>query len=276
MDRPSRRLSAPVLAILLAWVPSPASAQTLTTAEPEFLVITQETVRPGHEPAHAISEAQRAAAFAQAGSTDYYLAMTSITGPTAAWFMQPWFTYADWERASARARANDGLVATLDRLAADDATRVEHRRVVEAVAMPELGHGTMPNLNLVRFWQVTTIRIRPGYEEALVSAIQTYRGVVARADPDASWRVYRVSNGLPLGTYLIISSVESFVRFDAQADSDDAVAAAMTPREREILREFSREGLWRTTANRFRLDPRMSFVSAETRALDPAFWNGRQ
>lgn len=263
------------LPALVAVIATPAAAQILPTSEPEILVITRERIRPGHEGAHATTEAARATAFAAAGAPDYYLAMASMTGREEAWFVQPWATYADWGQALARTAADPALGAALGRAAADDAAHVERRLVVEAVAAPELGHGTPPNLNMVRFWRVTTMRVRPGYEDGFANAMTAYRSVVARADPDASWRVYRVTNGMPRGTFLIFSSFESFAQFDDLATADDAVSAAMPPVQREALKRFAAEGVRVTSSDRFRLDPVMSYVSEETRALDPAFWRRR-
>ncbi|MEX2156773.1 MAG: hypothetical protein WD773_08035 [Gemmatimonadales bacterium] len=39
-----------------------------------------------------------------------------------------------------------------------------------------------------------------------------------------------------------------------------------------VSTKFSRDGLLNSETNRFRLDPKQSYVSAETRATDPAFW----
>jgi hypothetical protein len=270
----SARLFVPLLALAAATA-APAAAQTLPTSEPEILVITRERIRPGHEGPHTLTEAARAATYAAAGSPDYYLAMTSMTGSAEAWFVQPWATYTDWGQARARNAADPTLVSSLARTAADDAVHVERRVVVEAVAAPTLGHGTPPNLNLVRFWHITTMLVRPGHEDAFAAAMQAYRAVVARADPNASWRVFRVTNGMPRGTFLIFSSFEAFTQFDDLASADDAVSAAMTASEREALRTFSREGVRLARSNRFSLDPTMSYVSEETRSLDPAFWRRR-
>jgi hypothetical protein len=47
---------------------------------------------------------------------------------------------------------------------------------------------------------------------------------------------------------------------------------AMTPAERDLFQKFDTEALISAETNRYRLDPAMSYVSAETRAADPAFW----
>jgi hypothetical protein len=40
-----------------------------------------------------------------------------------------------------------------------------------------------------------------------------------------------------------------------------------------VLGKFMKEGLISATTNRYRLDPRQSYVDAATKAKDPAFWS---
>ena len=47
----------------------------------------------------------------------------------------------------------------------------------------------------------------------------------------------------------------------------------MTPAERDVFKKFDTEALINAESNKYRLDPSMSYVSAETRASDPAFWS---
>jgi len=47
---------------------------------------------------------------------------------------------------------------------------------------------------------------------------------------------------------------------------------SFTPEERATMQKFSTEALVNSETNRFALNATMSYVSAETRATDPAFW----
>jgi hypothetical protein len=84
--------------------------------------------------------------------------------------------------------------------------------------------------------------------------------------------VYRVTHGMPGGTYLVYSSAASFGEFDDIMASDTAIGAAFTPEEAAVMQKFSTEAVQNSITNRFRLDPDMSYVSDETKALDPDFW----
>lgn len=45
-----------------------------------------------------------------------------------------------------------------------------------------------------------------------------------------------------------------------------------TPAEQAVIMKFSTDATVSWENNRFRLDPKQSYVSRETRATDPAFW----
>ena len=46
----------------------------------------------------------------------------------------------------------------------------------------------------------------------------------------------------------------------------------MTPEEMGVLGKFMKESVLNVSTNRYRLDPGQSYVNAETKAMDPAFW----
>jgi hypothetical protein len=273
MHKPLRH-SLTVLALLAAGA-TMAFGQALPTSQPKLLTIYREQIKTGHAAAHVKTESGWPAAFAKATSPDYYLAMASVTGPTEVWFVSPWDSYTAWGRSTERDAANAELSAELDRLSMADAEHVEGMRILEAVAHPDLSHGAYPDLNKQRFWEITTMRVRPGRGDQFAAAAKAYKAVASRAMPNARWRVYEITAGMAGPTYLIFSSVDSFGQFDAMMAEGMAVGKVMTPDERTIFQKFEAEALVSAETNRFRLDPAMSYVSAETKAADPAFWSKR-
>jgi len=248
-------------------------AQSLPTTQPRIIQIFREQIKTGHDAAHAINERGWPEAFAQAKSPDYYLAMVSMTGRAEVWYVAPWASYDAWGKAMARDQANAELSAQLQRLSMADAEHLDGVDVLEAVAMPDLSHGTFPDLNRARFWEITTFRLRPGAEGQFAEAAKVYGALAGKNAPGLSWRVYRVSAGLPGPTFLIFSSVQSFGEFDKMMAADEAVMKGATPQEMAVLQKFSTESMVSAVTNKYRLDPAMSYVSAETKATDPAFWN---
>jgi hypothetical protein len=250
-----------------------AFAQALPTSQPKLMTIYREQVKPGHAGLHAKVEAGWPAAFAKAKSPDYYLALASMTGPSEVWFISPWDSYTAWGKSTERDAANAELTAEQDRLSIADGAHLDAMRILEATARPDLSHGSYPDLNKQRFWEITIMRIRPGQEEAFAAAAKAYKAMASRGMPNARWRVYGITAGMPGPTFLIFSSVDTFSQFDTMMAEGMGAEKVMTAEERAIFKKFSTEALISDETNRFRLDPTMSYVSAETKAADPAFWS---
>ena len=272
---PSVRRLIPVVALLAVGAGS-AFGQPLPTSQPKILTIYREQIKIGHSGAHVKTEAGWPAAFAKANSPDYYLALASITGQSEVWFISPWDSYTAWGKSMARDAANQELTAELDRLSMVDAEHVDGLRIIEALARPELSHGEYPDLNKARFWDISVMRVRPGHDAQLAAAAGAYKAAADRASVTARWRMYQVTDGMPEPTVILFSSTESFGEFDGMLAGGEAMVKAMTPDELAAVQRFAAEGIISTESNRFRLDPDMSYVSAETKAADPAFWSKKR
>lgn len=248
-------------------------AQSLPTTQPKLLTITRERIKTGHDAAHVKTEAGWPAAYAQVKSPDYYLALVSMTGTTEVWFMTPRDSYTGWGKSMEREEANPQLTADLQRLWATDAEHLDGSDQIEATARPDLSHGSYPDLNHTRFWRIAVMRVRPGHEKQFADMIAVYKTVASRVAPNLAWRIYSVSAGMPGPTYLLFSSVQAFGQFDAMTADYNAVIKGATPQEVAVIQKFGADDLVSSTANRYRLDPAMSYVSDETKKADPAFWN---
>jgi hypothetical protein len=250
-----------------------ALGQGLPTSQPKLLMIVREQVKTGHSAAHVKTESGWPAAFAKAKSPDYYLALASVTGSPEVWFVQPYESYTAWDKSTQRNSANAELTAEQDRLSMADAEHLDGIRTLEAMARPDLSHGAYPDMNKQRFWEITIMRVRPGHDEQFAAAAKAYKAIATRAMPNARWRVYQITQGMAGSTYLIFQSVESFGQFDAIMAEGMAAQKTMTAEERSLFQKFDAEALISAESNRYRLDPNMSYVPAETRAADPAFWS---
>src|SRR5688572_25375060 len=260
-------------ALLFAASASIASSQGLPTSQPSLLTITREEVKVGHNAAHAAHEVGWPAAYAKAKSPDYYLALISETGPNEAWYIAPYASHDALGESMKTESANATLSAELARLSRIDAEHLSGRRVVHAAARTDLSYGTYPDMALARFWEITTFRVRPGYEEGFANAAKAYAAAAKRATPDASWRTYEVLAGMPGPTYLVFGSVKSFAEFDQAMQENMAMGKAFTPDELTMLQKFASTGMISTETQRFRLDAAQSYVDAATKAKDAAFWS---
>ena len=268
----------PALAVLQAALLSVSSAsmalsQGMPTSQPGVIQIVREDVKTGHNAMHAAHEAGWPAAYAKAKSPNYYLAMVAMTGPNESWYVVPFASHAAIGESLKRESDDKVLSAELDRLQKGDADHINSSRTLHAVARPDLSYGAFPDMALQRFWEITTFRVRPGYEEAFANAAKTYAAAAKRVAPDMSWRTYEVMAGLPGPTFLIFASVQSFADFDKSLQQGMELGKSFTAEEGATLEKFATAGMINAETQRFRLDPGQSYVDAATKAKDPKFWS---
>lgn len=263
-----------LLALMCAGGAGAAFAQTtgLPTSQPTLVTIIREDVKVGRAADHQRIEAGWPAAFARAKSPDYYLAMVSMTGLPEAWYIVPSASHTAIAEGMKRDDADATLSAELQRLSRADAEVVNSVRTIQAVARPDLSTGKYPDLARQRFWEIIIFRVRPGHEDEFAAAAKAYGTAAQRAAPNTSFRVYEVIAGMLTPTYIVFSSVENYADFDRMMADGLKTMQGFSSDEMTALTKFSRDGLLNSETNRFRLDPKQSYVSAETRATDAAFW----
>lgn len=253
-----------------------AQAPALPTSQPALLTIYREAVKIGRAAEHERIEAGWPAAYAKAKFPSYYLAMTSLTGRSEAWFLTPYASNAAVAEDMKREAADTLLAAELARLSRADAEVLDEWRIIQAVARPDLSYGTFPDLAKVRYWEIFTVRVRPGHEAEFEAAAKAYGAASGRVAPGRSYRVYQVSAGMLEPTFLVFSSVESYAQFDEMMASGQKTMQSFTPEEMATMQKFFTDGVINTETNRYALNPTMSYVAPETRATDPAFWTPKR
>jgi len=246
-----------------------AQGQGLPTTQPSMVTIIREQVKVGRAAEHARIEAGWPAAYGRTNSPDYYLAMTSMTGTPEAWYLIPSANHAAYAETMRRDAA---MSDELDRLSRADAEVLDGVRTIQGMARPDLSMGTFPDLAKQRFWEISIIRVRPGHEQEFDAAAKAYAAAAQRSAPNTQFRVYSVIAGMLTPTYIIFSSVANYGEFDQMMADGMKTMAGASAAEQAALQKFSTDATLTWETNRFRLDPRMSYVSRETRATDPAFW----
>jgi hypothetical protein len=267
-----RTLLSVIVPALVAGSAAAALGQGIPTTQPKFLSIVREQVKTGRAAEHARWEAGWPTALEKAKSPYNYLALVSLTGPAEVWYVSPFGSQAAFGEMMALEDRDAALRAELDRLRRGDAEFVSEIRELHAVARPEMSHGTFPDMAAMRFFEITTFRVKPGHAPAFAAAAKAYAAAVGRSASSASWRTYEVVAGAPDGTYLVFSSVPTFADFDKMMTEGEAAMKGLTFEERTTLTKYSTEASLGTTTNRFRVDPGQSYVPAETRQKDPSFW----
>lgn len=261
--------------LTLAWgAPGVAlsQAQGLPTSQPALVNIVREEVKVGRAADHARIEAGWPAAFGRATSPDYYLAMASLTGMPEAWYIIPAASHAALGESMKRDANDATLTAELERLSRADAEVLNSSQTIQAMARSDLSMGAYPDLSKQRFWEISMVRVRPGHEAEFDAAAKAYGTAAQRSAPNAQYRIYQVIAGMPTPAYIIFASVTSYGEFDQMFADGMKTMENATAAEQAALQKFSTDATFSWETNRFRLDPKQSYVSREVRASDVAFW----
>jgi hypothetical protein len=244
----------------------------LPTSQPKLLTIVREEVKPGMSADHAKHEAGWPAAFEKAKSPIYYIAITSMTGPSEAWYLAPYESHAAISENMKREDKDATLSAELGRLARRDAEFLNNVTVIQAAGRPDLSFGTFPDVGKARFFEIITFSVRIGKWEQFEEIAKLYGKIRKRVAPDSSYRVYSVIAGMPTPTYFVISSVDDYAKFDQSMADGAKTMKGTTPEEKAQFDKWSEVVVCEVT-QRFRVDPVQSYVPKETRDKDPEFWN---
>jgi hypothetical protein len=167
------------------------------------------------------------------------------------------------------------LSKELARVGLEDAKYINGLRILQAHAREDLSAGAFPDLTKARFFAITVIRVKPGHEAQFEAAAKAMGAARQRVAPKQGYRMYQVVAGMPTPTFLIFASVEKYDEFDGLTSAYQSTLKALTGEEREAREKFHSEGLISSEMNRYRLDPKQSYVSKATRATDPKFWSGK-
>lgn len=260
-----------LIALAVASAPFALAQGALPASQPKRLTIIREEVKVGRAGDHARNEAGWPAALEKAKAPVNYIAITSMTGPSEAWYLESFESYAA-EAAAMKHDENDPvLMAETDRLAARDAEFITSSTTIQTVARPDLSVGKFPDVGKIRFFQISTYTVRPGQDAKWDTLVKAYNASRLRVAPNASYRVYSVSAGMAAPTYLVIASVEDYGQFDQIAADHRATLSGANPAERAELDKYG-DLVVRAQTNLFRVDPVQSYVPKETREKDPDFW----
>ncbi len=247
-----------------AWAQAPAPAK--------YIRIFREEVKVGKGAAHEKFEVAYPQAFAKASWPRHYIAMTSISGPGEAWFIEGHDSMASIEQDEQASQKNAALQAELEGLSARDADFISSLRVIVARYREDLSYrASPPNLAKARYMWVYTDRIRPGHRNDYEQSVKMDASAYEKAKiTNERWACYQVVMGAPAGTYLYFGPMTSLS--EADVDNSKAYDEAMGEDNRARYRQITRDGVISGESQVFALSPKMSYVSKEFAAVDPEYW----
>lgn len=257
-----------LVALMAGSAAVPASAQ-VRTSQPAVLEIAREVLKAGRGGAHAAVEKDWAAFGRQHGSPGY-IALTSNSGASEAWFLFGHNSWAAYDSASAYAGKDPTYAAGNRRLAEMDGEHLTGTGSILATAVPEAGHGAFPDLSQARVYEITTFRMKMGMESALTQLGKGYAAIAKTNPAIAGWRVYYVAGGMPSGTFLAISTFPSYAAREANDKLMGAAIAATPKATMDALTKLGNDAVVSMDTRFFSVSPGMSLAPSEW--LAQPFW----
>ena len=182
------------------------TTQPTQPGPPNVLFIFREEVKAARGGAHEKLEIGYVRALQKANWPTYSLAITSVSGPHDAWFMTGYESYAAMEKDRMAMDQNAALISEFERLDAADAEFRTNQRGIIATHRPNLSYNVASiNLPQMRYFQINTVRVRPGHEEEWIEARRILVDALKKANNPTGSIVYGITSGMPNGTFLVFT-----------------------------------------------------------------------
>lgn len=265
-------LSGLVLVAPMAMVAEAQQAASPWT--PPKLLIYREEVKPGHGAGHAANEAEWAAAFRKANAPTHWVGMTTMMGPSEAWFLSAFESYEAFQKVEDAMDAVAALRAADDRFSTQEADHLSRTTAIMAGFRPGLSYQPAVNLPTMRYMQVDVVRVKPGHDREFRMMWRAMVEAHTKAKMDEHWAVYEVEAGAEDLTFFFFYPKVSLAGIDAAGPmhGTDAFRDAVGENGRIQMREGNQASVESSMTYVFRMRPGMSTVTKEWLDADPTFW----
>lgn len=263
-----------VAAMAIAWFAGnavPLRAQDQTSPIPKVLLIDREVVKFGKDTGHAKNEAAFARAAAAAKTPDHYLAVTTLSGPSEAWFLVGFDSYAEWEKASEYDN-QPKVQALLEPLSEKDGDYVSDGSQIVATYNEKWSYRPGMNIAEMRYFEVETIRRHPGHDKEWEDLVALYQTAAAKANIDEHDIFFEARYGAANGTVYIFTPRKSRAELDAAMGMQKAFDDALGSEGRKKWAELAEATIASDSATLVRFSPEMSYPPEDWVKADPGFW----
>lgn len=238
---------------------------------PAYLQIFREEVKPGRGGPHVALESKWSQAYEKAKVPAYNMALTTMYGPSEAWWVEGHGSVAEIDEVNKAIDAAPGLSDQIDRFAQADAANVWRTTSLLARYLPDLSNGPNVDVSQMRVWEVLVFQVRPGHEDNFVEAAKLYKTTLGQAKIEAPWSTYGVMAGMPGPTYLVFIPHRTLAEIDPATGTGAAIEKAFNEEAGKKLSSLA-EGYSSVEDLIFGVSPQMSYLSPEFVARDPKFW----
>lgn len=249
-----------------------AAQPPMPTGPPKVLSMFREDVKAGRGAAHENVETGYVRAMQKAKWPVYYLAMTPAFGGTDAWFVTAYDSFASLQKDRDNTNKNAQLTADTDRMDALDAEFRTSQRSIVCVLNEELSYGGAVDIPQMRFFSITTIRVRPGHDAEYREARKILVDALKKANSDTHSAVYSVAAGMPGGTYMVFTPRKSLSELDPNPAMGKAIQDAMGEENNKRRQKLIGDSVNGTETSIYAFSSKMSYVPKEWAKTGGDFW----
>ena len=245
---------------------------------PKVLLIVREEIKPGMMATHSRHAADFVGIFGHVQSPNHRIALVPVAGnENEVMYINGADSFADVERINKAtdqkmASVSGTMKAKMDSLDKEASSLHAGMRDMLALYRPELSFNPGVNIPQMRYFSITTTRVRPGYDAIYQEYIQKLLNAArqkAKVD-NLHIALFQIVSGAPGGTYM------SFRPMKSLAEMDDPIAmrvrASMTDDQRKDADKAARDSIMTSETNLYAFAPGMSYVDQQFAAADPGFW----
>lgn len=246
---------------------------------PKVLYVVREEIKPGMMGAHSKHSANYANAFKTLDTPNYRIALVPVAGSeNEVVYITGCDSFKELEdilngtdKKMAAVRGN--MKAELDRL--DKEAPVLHvaMRDMFTAYRPDLSFNPDVDIRTMRYFSITTLRIRPGHDAQYADYITKMVDVARQKAKLDNLHIagFQVVTGAPAGTYLFFRPMKSLAELDDNMGMK--MRAAMSDDMKKDVDKTVSDTVMSSETSTYAFAPSMSYLEKDFASGDPAFWN---
>lgn len=248
-------------------------------APPPVLYVVREDIKPGMMDAHSTHSASFARIFKALDTPNYRIALVPVAGSeNEVVYITGCNSFKELEEMlngtdKKMGAATGGTKSELDRLNKEAPALHAAMRDMFTVYRPELSYNSGVDIRSMRYFSITTVRVRPGHDAQYAEYLQKMVNVArqkAKID-NLHIAVYQVISGAPGGTYMYFRPLKTLGEFDENLGMK--MRAAMSDDMKKDVDKTVADAVLSSETTTYWMTPAMSYVQKDFAAGDPAFWN---
>jgi hypothetical protein len=247
-------------------------AQSGPMPPPPLMLFVREEVKPGHGAGHSATESAWTRALAKGKSTDHYMGLSALTGPSEAWFIMGYSSYADWEAKQNEIDKNETMKAEIDKIALQDGDHLSGTRTLLGALRKDLSFGPPVEIGKMRYMRIRTFRIKQGQGKVFEEGVKTALAAYEKSHYPASFAFYEIAAGTSSPTFIVLRPMKSLANMDETAAAEKGFLEALGEEGQKAMQKVFADTVNAVENQLFAFSPKLSYPGPSVVASDPGFW----